>query len=232
MLIAGFQKLTLLDYPDKIAALLFTQGCNFSCGYCHNADMIPPCLTRAFNPELEEENVLKFLSRRIGLLDGVVISGGEPTMQKDLSEFMKKIKAMGFLIKLDSNGSHPDILRNLVDQDLIDYFAMDIKYPLEKYTRYMPQVDAEKIQESALFIMDSGIDYEFRSTILPAHHARQDIHKMGEIIDGAKRWYLQNFRSGRTLSPRLREARSFTKDELKHLENIAKNYAREVGVRS
>lgn len=232
MLVAGLQKLTLLDYPDKVAALIFTQGCNFACGYCHNADMIPLCLTRGYSPELEPDNILSFLSRRKGLLDGVVISGGEPTMQKDLSEYMKKIKDMGFLIKLDSNGSHPDTLRSLVKEGLVDYFAMDIKYPLEKYLQYMPNIDPEKIKESVGFIMQSGVDYEFRSTILPAHHKRHDVQEMGEIIFGAKKWYLQNFRPGKTLSPRLSQARSFTPQELERLQNIAQKYAKVVGVRS
>jgi pyruvate formate lyase activating enzyme len=232
MLIAGFQKLTLLDYPDKIAALIFTQGCNFACGYCHNPEMIPPCLTRGFDPHLEAENILSFLARRVGLLDAVVISGGEATLQPDLDDFMKKIKDMGFLIKLDTNGSHPEILRELVKENLVDYFAMDIKYPLDKYPEIMRGIDPDLIQESARFIMNSGVDYEFRSTILPAHHKRKDLQDMGEIITGAKRWYLQNFRPGKTLSPKLANAVSFSSDELSHMKNIAEKYAKLVGVRT
>jgi len=231
MLIAGFQKMTLLDYPDKIAALVFTQGCNFFCGYCHNPEMIPKKRVLPYSPELEPQAILNFLKKRVGLLDGVVISGGEPTMQTDLVDFIGEIKALGFLVKLDTNGSNPGILKKLLKAKLLDYIAMDIKHSQDKYKK-LTKVDFNKqIKESIKIIMNSGIDYEFRSTILPFYHSEADIEDMGKMIAGAKKWYLQSFRPMKTLDKKLHNENSFSSKELSSLEKIAQQYARLVAVR-
>ena len=231
MLIAGFQKMTLLDYPEKIAALVFTQGCNFACGYCHNPEMIPSKRILPYRPEFEPEAILDFLSRRRGLLDGVVISGGEPTLQPDLADFMTQVKALGLLIKLDTNGSHPEILKKLFGNNLVDYVAMDLKHTAEEYRALVKNDCAEAIQKSIQIIKGSGVDYEFRSTILPSLHRIEHIHSMGGMIRGAKRWYLQNFRPLKTLDRKLSTERSFREDELNLYRQAASKYAEFVGVR-
>ncbi|MDP3976287.1 MAG: anaerobic ribonucleoside-triphosphate reductase activating protein [bacterium] len=231
MLIAGFQKLTLLDYPDKLAALIFTQGCNFACDYCHNAEMISPFRMLPYDAQLEPENILTFLSHRIGKLDGVVISGGEPTLQPDLDHFLMQIKAMGFLVKLDTNGSHPEVVKKLIDLGLLDFIAMDIKYSPEGYRKYVKSVAFETIQDCVRLIMTSGVPYEFRSTLLPYEHNRHRLQEMGEIIQGAERWYLQNFRPLKTLSRFRQTERGFAEHDLDQFQHLAQKYAQQVAVR-
>ncbi|MDP2691290.1 MAG: anaerobic ribonucleoside-triphosphate reductase activating protein [bacterium] len=231
MLIAGFQKMTLLDYPGKLAALIFTQGCNMACGYCHNPDMIPMNRLEVIDPELDPERILDFLSRRKGMLDGVVISGGEATLQKDLRSYINKIKAMGFLVKLDTNGSNPGVLKEMFARGLLDYVAMDIKFSPSGYRKYCPLISEDHILDSINQIRRSGIEYEFRSTVLPFYHNQEEIRAMGKMIQGAQRWYLQNFRSLKTLSKRLGKERSFSSEELKKLQQIASAYAKGVEIR-
>jgi len=232
MLIAGFQKMTLLDYPDKIAALIFTQGCNFACGYCHNPEMIPSVRILPYQPELEPNAILNFLSRRRGLLDGVVISGGEPTLHADLGDFMESIKSMGFLVKLDTNGSNPEILERLLEKNLLDYIAMDVKHNVKDYQSLVKNDCVPDIQKSIEIIKDSGIDYEFRSTLVPGTHESKDISAMGEMIRGAKQWYLQNFRPLKTLTRNMQLLKPFTPKELKKFQEIANKYAKLVQVRN
>ena len=224
MLIAGIQKMTMLDYPDRLAALIFTQGCNFACGYCHNPEMIPKLRVLDNSPDLEPEAVLAFLKTRVGLLDGVVISGGEPTLQPDLEEFIRKIKALGFLVKLDTNGSHPEILKKLIDEKLIDYIAMDLKHTQDKYAKLAKYKNLGNIMEAIRVVMNSGIDYEFRSTILPYYHSKNDLDAMGEMIRGANKWYLQNFRSLKTLDKKLQKKDCYSQQELNHFKEIASKY--------
>lgn len=232
MRIAGFQKMTLLDYPDKIAALIFTQGCNFACGYCHNPEMIPKIRILSEIREQDPEWILAFLKTRRGMLDGVVISGGEPTLQEDLAEYMEKIKSMGFLIKLDTNGSRPEVLKTLLSQNLIDFIAMDLKATGTKYQELVKNSCEEQITQSISLIMNGGVEYEFRSTILPFCHSVQDIETMGKMIQGSKRWYLQNFRPIKTLSRIFEQQRSFTQKELEELASIGKKYVQQVGIRN
>jgi len=164
MKIGGFQRFSLIDYPAKISAIIFTQGCNFRCPYCHNPELVDPKL---FTSAIDEDLILSFLRKRVGKLDGVVITGGEPLLQHDLIEFIKKVKEMGYLIKLDTNGSYPEKLERLLD--LIDYIAMDIKAPLEKYHDVVrTDVCTEKIMESITIILNGDIDYEFRTTVVKA----------------------------------------------------------------
>lgn len=232
MLIAGFQKMTLLDYPGKIAALIFTQGCNFACGYCHNPEMIPKIRILPDRPELDPAWILQFLETRKGLLDGVVISGGEPTLQKDLVSFFSKIKKMGFLVKLDTNGSHPEVLAKLLKRQLVDFISMDLKATLEGYPELVKNKCEKALQKSISMIMKSGIDYEFRSTILPRCHQKKDIEEMGRMIKGATKWYLQSFRPLKTLDRSFEKESAFSASSMAEFRDMAARFVTTVDVRS
>lgn len=192
MKIAGLQKLTLLDYPNKIACTIFTSGCNFMCPFCHNSSLVKV-------PEnailIEENQVLDFLKSRIGKLEGVCISGGEPTLQTDLIDFIKKIKEMGFKVKLDTNGFNYEKLKFIIDSNLIDYVAMDIKNSYDKYalTCGLTSMNLGNIKKSISLLKENRIDYEFRTTIVKELHDFNDIKKISEMLQGAKRYYLQQF---------------------------------------
>lgn len=191
MLIKGLQKLTLLDYPTKTACTIFTGGCNFRCPFCHNASLV---LDVNEGERYEPDQVLSFLKKRQGLLDGVCVTGGEPLLQKDIKEFLHEIKSMDYAIKLDTNGYSPEKLKEIVDEGLIDYVAMDIKNCKEKYSETAGiDIDISRIEKSVDFIMNSGIDYEFRTTVVKEYHTLSDVEKIAQWISGAKRYYLQNF---------------------------------------
>ena len=191
MIIKGFQKTTLLDFPGKVAATIFTGGCNFRCPFCHNASLV-------LNPNevdnIDEEYVLSYLKKRKGILDGVCITGGEPMLQKDILSFIKKIKEIGLLIKIDTNGSYFDTLKAVIDSGCVDYIAMDIKNSFEKYamTIGLSQMP-EDIKKSVSLIMECGVDYEFRTTIVKELHTLEDVEAISREIKGAKRYFLQKF---------------------------------------
>ena len=190
MKIGGFQKMTVLDYPGKVACTVFTHGCNLRCPFCHNARLV------VRDEDLIDENeILSYLNKRHGILDGVCISGGEPTLQGDLFDFMKKIKDLGMLIKLDTNGTCPDKLQYAIDNGLVDYVAMDIKNCREEYAKTcgLSEMDISKIEKSVEILMQSGIDYEFRTTVTKELHTPDDFAKIGQWIKGAKRYYIQSF---------------------------------------
>ena len=192
MQFSGFQKLTLLDFPEKTACTLFTAGCNFRCPFCHNAALV----THIDNSiTYSEDEILSYLKKRTGVLDGVCITGGEPLMHRDLHEFIKKIKALGFLVKLDTNGSYPDRLATLIDSGDIDYVAMDIKNCKEKYllTADCDEKDLQKAEKSIELLKLKKIDFEFRTTVVREYHTVADIKKIAEWIDGADKYFLQNF---------------------------------------
>lgn len=192
-MIDGLQKMTLIDYPGKVAAIIFTFGCNFRCGFCHNPSLVHPEL-RQIDDEYSEENILNFLETRKGFLDALVITGGEPTLQPDLIDFIIKVRAMGFLIKLDTNGTDPKIVKELIDRKLVDFWAMDIKNAPSKYaTTVCRPVSLENIQKSIELIKNSGVDYEFRTTILESLHSEEDILELAQWIKGAKKLALQKF---------------------------------------
>ena len=190
MVFGGFQKLTLLDFPGKVACILFTKGCNFLCPFCHNSSLV-----HSSAPDITEDEVLEYLAKRQGILEGVCISGGEPLIHDGLEAFIRKVRDMGYAVKLDTNGSFPDKLKHLADSGLIDYVAMDIKNSFEKYpaTSGKDDIDISKINESIDFLMSSGIDYEFRTTVVAGLHTPQDIVSVCRRISGAKRYFLQNF---------------------------------------
>lgn len=202
------------------------------CGYCHNSEFVlPEKIKKIAHDFISEEIFFRFLKTRTGFLDGVVICGGEPTIQPDLPSFCRKIKEAGFLVKLDTNGSTPDILKKLLDENLLDYVAMDVKYPLEKY-RIVSGVhlDISLYQRSIELIKTRLSDYEFRTTVIKGVHSQEDIASIGETIHGAKNYYLQNYRPGNTLDPDFRGS-SFTEKELQELQNIAAPYVEKCDIR-
>jgi pyruvate formate lyase activating enzyme len=200
MLISGLQKLTLLDYPGQVACTVFTGGCNFRCPFCHNSPLVLP---EQLAHDTDEEQVLSFLSKRVGVLDGVAITGGEPLLHKDIGDFLAKVKAMGYKIKLDTNGSFPDLLMALVRDKLIDRVAMDIKNAPELYTATVgvPNVDMTAIERSKEFLLSGAIDYEFRTTVVKGLHTEESLLTAAKWISGAKEYYLQQFKdSGHVLN--------------------------------
>lgn len=192
MLIGGLQKFTLLDYPGKVAGIVFTVGCNFVCGFCHNSELIK--VEEKKYQKISEEEVLEFLKSRQGLLEGVVITGGEPALQPDLPEFARKIKELGFLIKIDTNGTNQEMIEKMNQEKLVDFWAMDIKAPLEKYEKITGcPVNLEAIKKSIDLIKNSGVDYEFRSTVIQGWHSSEDIVEMARLVEGARIFVLQKF---------------------------------------
>ncbi|MBP3446622.1 MAG: anaerobic ribonucleoside-triphosphate reductase activating protein [Clostridia bacterium] len=192
MKICGFQKMTMLDYPGKVACTVFTGGCNFRCPFCHNALLV----TEIDEDNLwEESEIIEYLYKRKGIIDGVCITGGEPLMQKDIAEFIGKVRETGLPVKLDTNGSYPDKLKALVADGLVDYVAMDIKNSKAKYplTVGIPGYDISKIEESVEFLLSDAVDYEFRTTVVKELHTADDIAEIADWIAGAKRYFLQGF---------------------------------------
>lgn len=192
MNIMGLQKLTLLDYPGKTACTVFTSGCNFRCPFCHNASLV----THISNiPAYTEDEFFEFLSKRRGILDGVCITGGEPTLQTDLEQFILKIKEMGFKIKLDTNGANPDKLKRLIDNGLLDYVAMDIKNSPENYgkTVGVENFDIAPIEKSVDILIRGNVDFEFRTTVVKELHTKEDIMSIGKWINGEEKYFLQCF---------------------------------------
>ncbi|PKN69519.1 MAG: anaerobic ribonucleoside-triphosphate reductase activating protein [Deltaproteobacteria bacterium HGW-Deltaproteobacteria-12] len=212
MKIGGLQKVSLIDYPGLICATVFLQGCNFKCSYCHNPELVEP---RLFQPCIKENEVLAFLHTRKGKLDSVTITGGEPTIQDDLALFIKQIKKMGFAVKLDTNGSQPQVIKALLEEKLIDFIAMDIKGPLEKYAGIAGvPVAGEKIKESVNSILKARIPHEFRTTIVQSQLAPNDIFKISALITGAEKYALQRFVPVKTLNKKFREEKNYPDVEL------------------
>ena len=198
MIIGGLEKLTLLDYPNHLAAIIFTSGCNFRCHYCYNPMLVlPPKGEDRKNKEdlssIASEDLFLFLKERFGRLEGVVITGGEPTLHADLPDFIKKIKKLGYLVKLDTNGTNPEMLEKLIQAKLIDYLAMDIKSDADNYEKTVGvKINFQNLQKSAKIIITSGLPYEFRTTMVPGLVNKEIFLAMGAFIKGAKKWYLQN----------------------------------------
>lgn len=193
MLISGLQKLTLLDYPGKVACTVFTGGCNFRCPFCHNAPLVLP---ERLAHDTDEEQVLAFLKKRQGTLDGVAITGGEPLLHKDIAQFLEKVKALGYSIKLDTNGSFPERLIEIVSAGLVDRVAMDIKNSPELYpqTTGCETLDMAKIDRSREFLLSGAVDYEFRTTVVKGLHTEESLLSAAKWISGAKEYYLQQFK--------------------------------------
>lgn len=224
MLISGVQPLTLLDYPDKVAAIIFTPGCNMRCRFCHNKEFVLPEEIQKMRPSfISEKTILNFLRSRIGKLDGLVISGGEPTVQPDLKEFIIKVREMGFLVKLDTNGNLPDVLRSLVHEKLIDYVAMDVKTTLNRYKDLVGNMaNPEKIKESIDFLKKGSVSYEFRTTMIDGEHTEDVVYEMATLLHGADTLYLQTFRPEVTLDPLFESKKPLTQSVMESYVKIFK----------
>ena len=228
MLISGLQKLTLLDYPGRVACTVFTGGCNFRCPFCHNAPLVlPERLAR----DSSEEAVLAFLSKRRGVLDGVAVTGGEPLLHRDIGAFLEKVKALGFSVKLDTNGSFPDRLRALVSAGLVDRVAMDVKNSPALYEKTAgAAVDMAAIERSRDFLLSGAVDYEFRTTVVKGLHTKESLMDAARWIRGAKDYYLQQFKdSGDVLA--IEGLGAFSEKEMHALADAAAEFVPSVQVR-
>ncbi len=228
MLISGLQKLTLLDYPGRVACTVFTGGCNFRCPFCHNAPLVlPERLAR----DSSEEAVLAFLSKRRGVLDGVAVTGGEPLLHRDIGAFLEKVKALGFSVKLDTNGSFPDRLRALVSAGLVDRVAMDVKNSPALYEKTAgAAVDMAAIERSRDFLLSGAVDYEFRTTVVKGLHTKESLMDAARWIRGAKEYYLQQFKdSGDVLA--IEGLGAFSEKEMHALADAAAEFVPSVQVR-
>lgn len=227
MILGGLQKTSLIDYPGKISAIVFTAGCNFNCHYCYNPEM------RKSVSGIEEEDFFLFLEKRKGQLDAVVVTGGEPTVHKDLPEFIAKIKKLGFLVKLDTQGTNPRMVNDLIRSKLIDYVAMDIKGPLSKYEEITNCfVNKPAIKETIKILMSSGLDYEFRTTVVKDQLVVADFKEIGELIKDAKRYYLQAFVPSDNLNDKEFSKRvPPSQQELEEMKKTVTKYVKEVYIR-
>lgn len=228
MIFGGMLKLTLLDYPGKVACTLFTKGCNFYCPFCHNAFLVN---ADGREESITQEYVIDYLKKRKGILDGVCITGGEPLLHDELSAFISQVKELGYSVKLDTNGSFPKKLKALVKDNLIDYVAMDIKNCIEKYhiTSGCPTLNISDIEESIDFLLEGNVAYEFRTTVAKELHTAQDIEFLTKRIAGADKYFLQNFvDSGNILKENLHPVEE---NELKNMENAAKKNVKTAVIR-
>ena len=227
MQIHGFNKTTLLDYPGLVAATIFTGACNFRCPFCHNADLV---LNPSSQPEISEEEILSHLKKRHGITQGVCITGGEPTLQKDLKDFVKKLKELDLKVKLDSNGYKPEVIKDLVKEGLLDYIAMDIKGPLDEYDAIAGvKVDSAKINESIDFLLNGTLSFEFRTTVIKDFHTKESFEKIAEQIKGAKNYYLQGYvDSDKVIMPGLS---AYTYEEMKEFLPIFEGKVEHVEIR-
>ena len=228
-MIKGFQKLSLIEYPGKIVAIVFVGKCDFRCPFCYNVDLVKNYKKL---PDIPEKKVIDFMSKRKGLLDGIAITGGEPTVHKGLPKFIEKIKDLGFLVMVETNGSNPKMLKQLIKRKLIDYVAMDIKAPLEKYDKAAGvKVNKKKIQESIDIIRNSGIDYEFRTTVIPKLFKKEDAIAIGKWLKGSKCYYIHQFRPDKTLDKSFKKVKPYPPEKLKEFAEVMKPYFKSVKVR-
>lgn len=229
MKISGIQKLTLLDYPGTVACTLFTAGCNFRCPFCHNAGLVLP--EQIEEASISEDEVMSFLKKRVGMLDGVAITGGEPLLHADMPQLLRKIKDLGYKIKLDTNGSNPKLLRDIVEAGLVDRVAMDIKNAPEEYPKTAGcNVSMVAIEESKNFLLGGAVDYEFRTTVVKGIHTKESLVAAAKWISGAKEYYLQQFKdSGNLINPE--ELTAFDENEMHGLADAVREYVPTVEVR-
>ncbi len=228
MRIHGFNKTTLLDYPEHVAATVFTGGCNFRCPFCHNGNLV-------LEPErqgvIPKDEVLDFLKKRRAILEGVCITGGEPTLQRDLPEFIHEIKVLGYLVKLDTNGYNPQVLWELLEEGLLDYVAMDVKASKENYgaAAGVRNMDISRIEESIAILKSSGITYEFRTTMVKGIHSIEEFENIGKWLAGGRAYFLQEFQdSGNVME---KGFSAFSRKEMRHAAALAGNYIDRVELR-
>jgi len=216
--IGGLQKITLIDFPGRLAATVFLIGCNFKCPWCYSSELVLPEKIKK-QPKISEKEFLDFLKERKKLLEGLVLCGGEPSINKKLPSLIKKIKKLGYLIKLDTNGSNPKILKKLIKRKLIDYVAMDMKLPKERYPEiFGKRVKIEDIEESIKILKEGKVDYEFRTTVVPTVLNKEDILKIAKWIRGTKRYYLQNFRPEKTIDPEFEKIKPYPQKYLLEIQ--------------
>ena len=244
MIIGGLQKFSLLDYPDQIAAIVFTQGCNFRCQFCYNPMLVWPMSKQKKSDEptnkektkktkkghslLSENDLFRFLKNRTGKLDAIVITGGEPTIHKDLPEFIKKIRKMGFKIKLDTNGTNPEMIKKLIKEKAVDYIAMDIKTSFANYKKATGvDIDLKNIKKAIIIIKESKVPHEFRTTVVPSLVDKKDIDSIGKMIEKAEKWYLQEFKQDKDLvNEEFKKIKPITKKELTEMKKTAQKYVK------
>jgi len=256
MRIGGLQKLTLIDYPRRVACTVFLIGCNFQCPWCYNPELVLPDPPKFSKRKLErvkisEKIFFQFLKQRKKLLEGVVVCGGEPTIHKNLPEFIKKIKKFGYLVKLDTNGSNPEILEKLIDNKLIDYVAMDIKAPIgaetqnakrktqnnnlklkTKYEQAMGvRINLKDIKKSIEIIKNSGVDYEFRTTVVPGIHTKEDIIQIAKEISFAKKYFLQNFWPDKTIDLKFEKIKPYSDEWLLEVQKSTVKFCKNCQIR-
>jgi len=239
MLIGGVQELTTLDFPGRLAAVVFTLGCNFRCGYCHNPQFVyEEQIKGMIRGIIPEEVFFKFLEKRKGKLEGVCISGGEPTLQPDILEFIRKIKARGFLVKIDTNGTMSGVLEKMIAGKIVDFFAMDIKTSLPRYQEItFPTSDVgkgklvEEIRKSKEIIQNSGLPYEFRTTAVKGKHTKEIFEEIGEWLKGSEAYFIQNFRNKKTLAEEYKKEEGFSEKELAEFKLLMEKYVKNCGVR-
>jgi len=228
MKIGGFQKTTLLDYPEHVSAIIWTVGCNFRCPFCYNIDLV-----KEKSDLFSEKEILDFLEKRKNFLDALVISGGEPFLQNDLREFCRKVKKIGYKIKIDTNGTFPDKLKQLIDEKLVDYVSMDIKAPKEKYNQLSGvKTDIDKIEKSIKILQNSDIDYEFKTTVIPNYLDKEDIMNIANWIKGSKKFFLQQFKNDiPVISSDLEKLKPYSEEYLQNILKEIKLYFKECKLR-
>ena len=228
MVIHGIQKLTLVDYPGHPAAILFTGDCNFRCPFCQNASLV---LSSSSEPLIADEEIFSFLTKRKGMLDGVVVTGGEPTLQKDLIPYLGRLKGLGYLVKLDTNGYRPDVLEKAMESGYVDYVAMDIKTSLDEYpvVAGIKNLDVSRIERSVELLKTGAVDYEFRTTVVEPLHHKENFEKIGELLKGCRRYYLQSFvDSGNIIG---KNCFPPSQEQLKNYLKTVSNYIESVSIR-
>jgi pyruvate formate lyase activating enzyme len=230
MIIGGFQRFSLIDYPGKICAIVFTQGCNFRCPYCHNPELVDK------NPSggqaVSQEEVLSFLEARRGKLEAVTVTGGEPLAQPDIGDFLSSVKALGYLVKLDTNGSFPSRLDTILRANTVDYIAMDIKAPIDKYEQVVRRsIDKERILSSIKLIMDRAPDYEFRTTVVRSLLEGYDFLEMGKMIQGSRLYVLQRFVPSKLLDDRFLDDDTYSDNELNSIRDQMDGYVKQCIIR-
>lgn len=228
MEIHGFQKTTLLDYPGHVAATVFVGGCDFRCPFCHNGPLV---LEPTSQPGIPEEEVFSYLQKRKGILEGICVTGGEPTLQQDLAVFIRRVKELGFLVKLDTNGGRPQVLEQLLQEGLLDYVAMDIKASPDNYAAAagLEELDFDKIRQSIRLLMESNILYEFRTTVVRGIHTLEEFEEIGRLLKGCRAYYLQGFRESESMVGQ--GCQAFSAREMEKMAELAGKYIDRVELR-
>lgn len=227
--IKGVQRTSLIDYPGKVATVIFLNRCNFRCPYCHNPELV----LEEVKEDLDPEEILEFLEKKKNWIDGICITGGEPTLHKGLVDFARRVKQRGFLVKIDTNGTNPSMIEALLDERLVDYISMDIKAPLDKYEKVTKtRVNADAIQQTVNLLMNSGIKYEFRTTVVPGLFDEEDAEKIGEWLKGAKKFCIQQFRNkDKVLDPEFQNVGHYHLDKLEKFKTILQKHINDVEIR-